>query len=90
MMSISIRGVALLAGFLVCAPVWAQAAPPAPAPAPAAPSNLNEVVCQKQQVLGSRLQARRVCKTRAEWADSRHQDRQDLEQKQTQRYMKGF
>jgi hypothetical protein len=88
MMSISIRGVALLTSFLVCAPAVAQSAPPAPAPA--APSNLNEVVCQKQQVLGSRLQTRRVCKTRAEWADMQSQDRQELEQKQTQRFMKGY
>jgi hypothetical protein len=89
MISISSRAVAVMATLLACAPAAAQTAP-APGPAPVAASNANEVVCQKQQVLGSRLQSRRVCKTRAEWADLQHQDRQDLEQKQTQRYMKGY
>ena len=90
MMSISGRGVALLAGFLACAPAAAQTAPAAPAPAPAARSGMDEVVCQKEQVLGSRLQSRRVCRTRAEWADLKNQDRQDLEQRQTQKPMRGY
>jgi hypothetical protein len=45
----------------------------------------NEIVCEKQNVPGSRLAAVKVCKTRAEWADLKHQDRQDLERVQTQR-----
>ncbi len=47
----------------------------------------NEVVCEKQEVLGSRLATKRVCMTRAEWAELRHQDRQDLERVQTMRGM---
>jgi hypothetical protein len=47
--------------------------------------NPNEIVCEKQNVPGSRLAAARVCKTRAEWADLRLQDRLDLERAQTQR-----
>ena len=47
--------------------------------------NPNEVVCQKQEVIGTRLGTKRVCKTRAEWADSRTQDRHELERVQTQR-----
>jgi hypothetical protein len=92
MMSISVRGVALLTSFLICAPAVAQTAPPAaaPAPAPAARSGMDEVVCQKQPVLGSRLQSKRVCRTRAEWADLQHQDRQELEQRQTQKPMRGY
>jgi len=92
MMSISVRGVALLTSFLICAPAIAQTAPPAvaPAPAPAARSSMDEVVCQKQPVLGSRLQSKRVCRTRAEWADLQHQDRQELEQRQTQKPMRGY
>jgi len=91
MKSISVRGVALLTSLLICAPAFGQTAAPAPAPAPAtaAPSYMNEVVCEKQQVLGSRLQSKRVCRTRAEWADLKNQDRMDLEQKQHQRYMRG-
>ena len=47
--------------------------------------NPNEVVCQKQEVIGSRLATKRVCKTRAEWADARIQDRHELERVQTQK-----
>ena len=90
MMSISVRGVALLTSFLICAPAIAQTAPTAPAPAAAARSSMDEVVCQKQPVLGSRLQSKRVCRTRAEWADLQHQDRQELEQRQTQKPMRGY
>ena len=49
----------------------------------------NQVVCEKQEVIGSRLATRRICKTRAEWADSRLQDRQEIEKLQTNRGMKG-
>lgn len=47
----------------------------------------NEIVCEKQEVLGSRLATKRVCMTRAEWAALKHQDRQDLERVQTMRGM---
>lgn len=49
--------------------------------------NLNEMVCEKQAVPGSRLVAARVCHTRAEWADLKGQDRQELERVQVQRGM---
>ena len=45
----------------------------------------NEIVCEKQKVPGSRLAVAKVCKTRAEWADLKMQDRQDLERVQIQR-----
>lgn len=48
-------------------------------------AGLNEIVCEKQKVPGSRLAVAKVCKTRAEWADLRNQDRMDLERAQTQR-----
>jgi hypothetical protein len=47
----------------------------------------NEMVCEKQAIPGSRLAVAKVCHTRAEWADLRHQDRQDVERAQTQRGM---
>jgi invasion protein IalB len=83
--------VALLAG--AAAPAVAQTANANAAPAQAAPARTtldpNEVVCEKQEVLGSRLASRKVCHTRAEWADLKLQDRQDLERAQTRRGMKG-
>ncbi|TGX52736.1 hypothetical protein E5A73_13920 [Sphingomonas gei] len=45
--------------------------------------DLNEVVCKKEDVLGSRLQSRKVCMTRAEWAEQRQLDRQNVERSQT-------
>ena len=49
-----------------------------------APPDPNEMVCEKQEVLGSRLAVRRVCMTRAQWADRRAQDRQTIDRSQTQ------
>jgi hypothetical protein len=80
------RGVvAALVWPLICAPAMADT----PRPAPQKAQDLNEVVCEKQEVLGSRLQTRRVCRTRAEWADLRLQDRQEIEKIQVQRGSKG-
>lgn len=49
----------------------------------------NEVVCEKQEVTGSRLASRRVCKTRAQWAEARQLDRQEVERAQTSRGLRG-
>lgn len=51
--------------------------------------NPNEIVCEKQETTGSRIGARRVCMSRAEWADRKLQDRQELERVQVQRGTKG-
>ena len=67
-----------------------QVSAPAQAPATAAPSvNPNEKICQTQEETGSRLGKRRVCKTRAEWADFQLQERQQIEKIQVQRHMPG-
>ena len=42
----------------------------------------NEVVCEKITVLGSRLAVKRVCATRAEWAERRREDRDNLDRSQ--------
>lgn len=83
--------VPVLAAFLVT-PSLAQASgnsssqPAAEKPAAGSP---NEVVCQKLEVTGSRLGQKRICKTRAQWADQQLQDRQEIEKVQVQRGMKG-
>ena len=46
-----------------------------------------QVICEKQEVVGSRLAVKRVCKTRAQWAEDRLQDRKEVERVQTQRGM---
>lgn len=42
----------------------------------------NEVVCEKIEVIGSRVAAKRVCATRAEWVEKRKADREVLDQVQ--------
>ena len=80
----------LLAGMSGSALAQAAAAAPAQNSAPVRVGpDPNEVICEKQEVLGSRLSSRRVCHTRAEWADLKLQDRQELERAQTRRGMKG-
>lgn len=63
----------------------AAADPPAGKP----PRDPNEVVCERQEVLGSRLNTKRVCMTRAQWQEQRMQDRMDLDKSQNMRPLKG-
>ncbi len=80
---------AALAAALVSASAMAQIAAPASTPVPSQKAkDPNEKVCQKIEVTGSRLATRRVCKTRAEWADLQLQDRQEIERIQVQRGMR--
>jgi len=44
----------------------------------------NEVVCVREQVIGSRLATRRVCRTRAEWAQHQSEFKQEVERAQQQ------
>jgi hypothetical protein len=84
--AISVRAAgAALVVCLVSAPAIAQTA----APTQSKPQVDNQKICQKVEVIGSRIASKRVCMTRAEWDDARLQDRQALERVQTQRGMKG-
>jgi invasion protein IalB len=76
--------VALTAGASMPALAQAQSSPAVASQQPSGP-NPNEVVCQKQEIIGSRLATKRICKTRAEWADAQMQDKQELNRVQTQR-----
>lgn len=65
----------LAAGLAVLsAPLSGQVAKPAADP--------NERICEKQTVVGSRLAVRRVCATRAEWAEKRRLDREAIDKTQ--------
>lgn len=81
----------LRAVILVTAAFGATGSFAAQTPPGATPSSVvkahdpNEVICERQEVLGSRLQAKRICMTRSQWADAKSQDRQDIERAQTQR-----
>ena len=42
----------------------------------------NEVVCEKQEVTGSRLATKKVCMTRSQWAQKRRDDRDAIDKTQ--------
>lgn len=60
------------------APLWADQPSSSPAKDP------NEVICEKQTILGTRLTTRRVCATRAEWDEKRRLDKEAIDKAQTQ------
>jgi Ni/Co efflux regulator RcnB len=60
---------------------------PARATAPTTAASSDPVICEKEEVTGSRLATRKVCMTRSQWEDARRQDRMNLEKTQTQRGM---
>lgn len=72
-----------LAAFLTIGSALALTAP-AQSRSPGKPRDPNQMVCEKQTVLGSRLAVRRVCMTRAEWAERRQLDREIVHRTQTQ------
>lgn len=83
-----------LAALLACSAIPAAAMAFDPAPAGTAKpkavagkkgTDPNEVVCRKEEVLGSRLQSRKVCMTRSEWAEAQRENRGVVERAQTQR-----
>lgn len=45
----------------------------------------NRMICEKQEVLGSRLASKRICKTAAEWQAQRREDRNAIDRAQTVR-----
>ena len=44
----------------------------------------NRIICEKQAELGSRVAAKKVCMTAAEWAERRREDRDAIEKGQRQ------
>ncbi len=75
----SFKALTIIAGGL------ALLATPAVAERKKANADPNRVVCEKQEVLGSRLQSKRVCKTAAEWEAQRLIDRQQIDRSQNLR-----
>lgn len=73
-----VRIISLMA-FMV---VTAAADPVALPSRPRSTLDPNQVVCEYQEILGSRLGSRKVCATRAEWAQRRQDDRATIERGQ--------
>jgi hypothetical protein len=66
-------------------PAFAQSTQPAQQQSAKPAKDPNEVICEKQEVIGTRLSSQRICKTRAEWAEERRVSRMDVEKTQVQR-----
>jgi hypothetical protein len=77
---------AVLSALLVSsAAAIAQTPQEAPATTKLGPNqDPNQIVCQTQTEIGSRLNRRRVCRTRAEWAEHQRMYRQNIERAQQQ------
>ena len=81
-------GAAALAATASFADPATQNTVPANPAAPAAKTpDPNEVICERQEEVGSRLSSKRICMTRSQWADQKTQDRQQLEKVQVERGM---
>lgn len=87
-----VRLVILLAAGAITAPAMAQSISfetPAPAPAPETQSKpaakpAEKLICEKEETIGSRLGASKVCLTEAQWQQKRQEQRETLEKFQQQ------
>lgn len=80
---------ALLGAVLTLAaqPVVAATSQPAPTPIVVVgkdgkKSDPNRIICEKQETTGTRLGARKVCLTAAQWQEKRREHREELERAQ--------
>ena len=83
---------AVLSAALLVSSVAVLAQPPADTSATTkmGPSqDPHEIVCINQTEIGSRVNRRRVCRTRAEWAEHKAQYRQSIERAQQQSQTSG-
>lgn len=73
----------LAAGVAVAMPAAAQTTvQPQPVQAPTAKSDVNKLICKKQEEIGSRLGAKKVCMTLEQWQARTNEDRDQLERVQ--------
>ena len=82
---------ATIGAALISLPAAAQTAPQAPATVKQGAPNHNvgdpnERICENLTIVGSRLSKKRVCATRAEWAERKREDRQVIDQAQQGRH----
>jgi hypothetical protein len=86
-MSKSIFVSGALAFAMLATPVLANSSEPAPAAGGQADEGeTNKVVCRRIESIGTRLGAKKVCRTKAQWDSEAATNRQDLERSQTQRW----
>lgn len=69
---------------LVSAPVSAEAVPNETIVVVTDKNELDRVVCEREEQIGSRLGARKVCKTVREWQEQQRVQREEVERVQQQ------
>jgi hypothetical protein len=73
----------VIASAVLAGPAYAQGSTSAgSAQAESKGPDPSEMVCERLQLVGSRLATKKICMTRSQWADSRRQDRQAVEKAQ--------
>ncbi|HWI76236.1 MAG TPA: hypothetical protein VNS53_04040 [Sphingomicrobium sp.] len=73
----------IVIGIAVAVPAAAQTTvDPQPVPAPTAKSDVNKLVCKKEETIGSRLAAKKVCLTVQQWQERQAEDRDQMERVQ--------
>lgn len=86
MRKIVITTALLISPAMAFAQVAQQAQPKQPQqPQAQAAQDPNQIVCEKQEVIGSRIATKKVCMTRGQWAEQQQSDRMETERVQTQR-----
>jgi len=74
----------IAAGISVAMPVAAQTVQPQPLRAATVQTDVNKVVCKKEEEIGSRLGAKKVCLTVKQWQERADADREEVERAQQQ------
>lgn len=67
---------------ILAAPAFAQSASSPAIVVETDKSELDRMVCERQEQIGTRLGARKVCKTVREWLEQRRIQREDVERVQ--------
>ena len=71
------------ASLLVASPAAAQSSPQAqPIPLPTHQSDVNKIVCERQEEIGSRLKGKKVCMTVEQWQAFKATHREEVEEMQ--------
>jgi hypothetical protein len=78
----------VIVALVVSTPAVAQTAPTDSASAATATQKLkdpNRVICEREEVIGSRLGGKKICRTAAEWEAARQQARDEIDDWQRRR-----
>lgn len=76
-----LRSILAISGLIAAVPAVAQA--PAPSrPLSSKAKDPNKTICEKVEIIGSRISSKRVCMTAAQWDEQKRLNREVLQQAQ--------